>query len=158
MVELQGHRGERFGGTCLDYLSLRRACRATGESVLEEFVCFGVVAALILARLQDHWGERFGGVFFGWLLARPKLYHHYGPQGRRSWPQDGSNAAVRQPTWRLDGCTCPPTWSQNSSQTAFWKCIFGWLLARPKLYHHYGFQGRRSWPQDGSNAAVRQPT
>ena len=106
-VELQGHWGERFAGTFLDDLSLRRACRATGESVLEEFVCFGVVAALILARLQDHWGERFGGVFFGWLLARPKLYHHYGPQGRRNWPQDGSNAAVRQPTWRLDGCICP---------------------------------------------------
>ena len=31
----------------------------------------------------------------------PKLYHHYGPQGRRSWSQDGSNAAIRQPTWRL---------------------------------------------------------
>ena len=83
MVELQGHWGERFGGTFLDDLSLRRACRATGESVLE--------------------------VYF-WMAfgrARPKLYHHYGRQGRRSWPQDGSNAAVRQPTWRLDGCTCP---------------------------------------------------
>ena len=45
---------------CLDNFSLRRACRATGESVLEEFLCFGVVAALILARLQ---GQRFGGVF-----------------------------------------------------------------------------------------------
>ena len=40
--------GERFGGTFLDDLSLRRACRATGESVLEEFLCFG------LARLQGH--------------------------------------------------------------------------------------------------------
>ena len=38
-------------------------CRATGESVLDEFLCFGVIAALILARLQGHWGERFGGVF-----------------------------------------------------------------------------------------------
>ena len=63
MVELQGHWGERFGGTFLDDLSLRRACRATGESVLEEFLCFGVVAPLILARLQGHWGERFGDVF-----------------------------------------------------------------------------------------------
>ena len=63
MVELQGHWGERFGGTFLDVLSLRRACRATGESVLEEFLCFGVVAPLILARLQGHWGERFGDVF-----------------------------------------------------------------------------------------------
>ena len=109
MVGLQGHWGERFGGTFLDDFSLRRACRATGESVLEEFLCFELVAALILARLQGHWGERFGGVFFDGFLARPKLYHHYhyGPQGRRSWPQDGSNAAVRQPTWRLDGCTCP---------------------------------------------------
>ena len=50
MVGLQGHWGERFGGTCLDDFSLRRVCRATGESVLEEFLCFGVVAALILAR------------------------------------------------------------------------------------------------------------
>ena len=63
MGELQGYWGERFGGTCLDDLSLRRACRATVESVLEEFLCFGVVAALILARLQGHWGQRFGGVF-----------------------------------------------------------------------------------------------
>ena len=47
----------------MDDFSLRRACRATGESVLEEFLCFGVVAALILARLQGHGGERFGGVF-----------------------------------------------------------------------------------------------
>ena len=58
MVGLQGHWGERFGGTCLDDFSLRRVCRATGESVLEEFLCFGVVAALILARLQGH-GESF---------------------------------------------------------------------------------------------------
>ena len=71
-------------------------CRATGESVLEvhfwmifryvvlagplgsvleEFLCFGVVAALILARLQGHWGERFGGVFLDGFLARPKLYY-----------------------------------------------------------------------------------
>ena len=63
MVELQGSWGERFGGTCLDDFSLRHACRATGESVLEEFLCFGVVAALILARLLGHWGQRFGGVF-----------------------------------------------------------------------------------------------
>ena len=46
-----------------DDFSLRRACRATGESALEEFLCFGVVAALVLARLQGHWGQRFGGVF-----------------------------------------------------------------------------------------------
>ena len=39
MIELQSHWGERFGGTFLDDLSLRRACRATGESVLEEFLC-----------------------------------------------------------------------------------------------------------------------
>ena len=64
MVGLQGHWGERFGGTFLADFSLRRACRGTGESALEEFLCFGVVAALILARLQGHWGERFGGVFF----------------------------------------------------------------------------------------------
>ena len=75
-LSCRAHWGERFGGTCLDDFSLRHACRATGESVLEEFLCFGVVAALILARLQGHWGERFGGVFFGWLLAMPKLYHH----------------------------------------------------------------------------------
>lgn len=43
--------------------SLRHACRGTGESALEEFLWFGVVAALILARLQGHWGERFGGIF-----------------------------------------------------------------------------------------------
>ena len=104
MVELQHHWGERFGSTFLDDLSLRPACRATGESVLEELLCFGVVAALILARLQGPLGRAFWRCIFGWLLARPKLYHHYGPQGRRSWPQD---AAVRQPTWRLDGCTCP---------------------------------------------------
>ena len=30
------------------------SCRATEGSVLEEFLCFGVVAALILARLQGH--------------------------------------------------------------------------------------------------------
>ena len=108
MVELQGHWGERFGGTFLDVLSLRRACRATGESVLEEFLCFELVAALILARLQGHWGERFGGVFFdGFWQGRSCITINYGPQGRRSWPQDGSNAAVRQPNWRLDGCTCP---------------------------------------------------
>ena len=35
MVELQGHWGERFGGTFLDDFSLRRACRATKEGVLE---------------------------------------------------------------------------------------------------------------------------
>ena len=63
MVELQGHWGERFGCTFLDDFSLCRACRATGESVLEEFLCFGVVVVLILARLQGHWGRRFGGVF-----------------------------------------------------------------------------------------------
>ena len=63
MVELQGHWGERFGGTCLDDFSLCRACRATEESLLEEFLCLGVVAALILARLQGHWRQRFGGVF-----------------------------------------------------------------------------------------------
>ena len=63
VVGLQGHWGERFGGTFLDAFSLRRACRATGEIVLEEFLCFGVVAALILAQLQGHWGQRFGGAF-----------------------------------------------------------------------------------------------
>ena len=57
IVELQGHWGERSGGTFFDDLSLRRACRATEESVLEEFLCSGVVAALILARLQGHWGS-----------------------------------------------------------------------------------------------------
>ena len=94
MVQLQGRRGERFGGTFLDDLSLRRACRATGESVLEEFLCFGVVAALILARLQGHWGQRLGGVFLdGFWQGRSCITIM--PQGRRSWPQDGSNAAVR---------------------------------------------------------------
>ena len=103
-------------------------CRATGESVLEAH--FWMIFRYVT--LAGHWGERFGGGFvfwggccvdscsaagplgrafwrciFGWLLARPKLYHHYRPQGRRSWPQDGSNAAARQPTWSLDGCTCP---------------------------------------------------
>ena len=53
-------------------------------------------------------GTAFWRCIFGGRLAMPKLYHHYGPQGRRSWPQDGSNAAVRQPTCLLDGCTCPP--------------------------------------------------
>ena len=24
---------------------------------------------------------------------------------------------------------------------ALWRCIFGWLLAMPKLYHHSGLQG-----------------
>ena len=47
MVGLQGLSGERFRGAILDEFSLRRACSA---SVLEEFLCFGVVAALILAR------------------------------------------------------------------------------------------------------------
>ena len=46
-------------------------------------------------------GRALWRCIFGWLLAMPKLYHHYGPQGRRSWPQDDSNAAARQPTWRL---------------------------------------------------------
>ena len=41
IVGLQGHWGERFGGTFLDDFSLRRACRATGESVLEEFCVLG---------------------------------------------------------------------------------------------------------------------
>ena len=35
-----------------------------GRAFLEEFLCFGVVSALILARLQGHRGERFGGVFW----------------------------------------------------------------------------------------------
>ena len=64
MVELQGYWGERFGGTFLDDFSLRCACRATGESVLEEFLCFGVVAVLILARLQGHWGQRLEVYFW----------------------------------------------------------------------------------------------
>ena len=98
MVGLQGHWGERFGGTFLDVFSLRHACRATGGSVLEEFLCFGVVAALILARPAGPLGRAFWRCIFGWLLATPKLYHHYGLQGRRSWPQDGSR---RSPTWRL---------------------------------------------------------
>ena len=108
MVGLQGLWGERFGGTFVDDLSLRRACRATGESVLEEFLCSGVVAALILARPAGPLGRAFWRCIFGWLLATPKLDHHYGLQGRRSWPQDGSNAAVRQPTWHLDGLA--PRW------------------------------------------------
>ena len=86
MVGLQGHWGEGFGGTFLDAFSLRRACRATGESVLEEFLCFGVVDALILARPAGPLGRAFWTCIFGWLLAMPKLYHHYGLQGRRSWP------------------------------------------------------------------------
>ena len=82
----------------MDDFSLRRACRATGESVLEEFLCFGVVAALILARLQGHWGQRFGGVFLAMAkLASPKLYHHYGPQGRRSWPLQHSRTTNLAP-------------------------------------------------------------
>ena len=36
MVGLQGHWGKRFGSTVLDDFSLRRACRATRESALEE--------------------------------------------------------------------------------------------------------------------------
>ena len=82
MVGVQGHWGERFGGTFLDDFSLRRACRATGESVLEEFLCFGVVAALIVARPARPLGRAFWRCIFGWLLATPKLYHHYGLQGR----------------------------------------------------------------------------
>ena len=39
MVGLQGLWGERFGGAILDEFSLRRACSAAGESVLEEFLC-----------------------------------------------------------------------------------------------------------------------
>ena len=105
------------------------ACRATGESVLR--------------------------CIFGWLLATPKLYHH---DGRRSWPQDGSNAAVRQPTWRLFFARASLWLSCKATGESILSCIFGWLLAMPKLYHHCGLQGRRSWPQDGSNAAVRQPT
>ena len=150
------------------------------ESVLEEFLCFGVVAALILARPAGPLGRAFWRCIFGWLLAMPKLYHHYGLQGRRSWPQDGSNAAVRQPTRRLffracvamvelqghwgerfggvfvfwGGCWVDSCSAAGPLGRAFWRCIFGWLLARPKLYHY----GRRRWPQDGSNAAVRQPT
>ena len=84
----------------MDAVSLRRACRATGERVLEEFFCFGEVAALILARLQGHWGQRFGGVFLDGFSQCRSCITIMG-QGRRSWPQDGSNAAVRQPTWRL---------------------------------------------------------
>ena len=38
MVGLQGHWGERFGGTFLDDFSLHRACRATGDCVLEGFL------------------------------------------------------------------------------------------------------------------------
>ena len=53
-----------LGGACFfARAQLWLGCRATRESALKEFLCFGVVAALILARLQGHWGERFGGVF-----------------------------------------------------------------------------------------------
>ena len=186
MVGLQGPWGERFRGTCLDDFSLRHACRATEESVLDKFLCFGVVAALILARPAGPLGRAFWRCIFGWLLARPKLYHHYGLQGKRSWPQDGSNAAIRQPTWRLLFCVrvamvelqghwgerfrgtcldgfslrhaCRPTGESVLEKClcfgvvaalilarpagplgrALRRCIFGWLLARPKLYHHYG--------------------
>ena len=63
--EIRPHRLSVLG-VLLAFLvdfSLRHACRGTGESALEEFLWFGVVAALILARLQGHWGERFGGIF-----------------------------------------------------------------------------------------------
>ena len=56
------------------------------------------------------------------------------------------------------GCCVDSCSAAGPLGTALWRCIFGWLLAMPKLYHHYGPQGRRSWPQDGSNTAVRQPT
>ena len=74
MVGRQGHWGECFGGTCLDDFSLRRACRATGESVLEAFLSFGVVAALILARPAGPLGR---ALFW-------RCIFHYGLQGRRS--------------------------------------------------------------------------
>ena len=64
----------------MDDLSLRRACRATRESVLEELLCFGVVAALILARRQGHWGERFGGVFLDGLWQRRSCIAIMGPK------------------------------------------------------------------------------
>ena len=76
-------------------------------------------ACVAMVELQGHWGERFGGVFVFWGGCWVDSCSAAGPLGR-----------------------------------AFWRCIFGWLLARPKLYHY----GRRRWPQDGSNAAVRQPT
>ena len=79
--------------------------------------------SFVTSCLQGHWGERFGGVFVFWCGCSVDSCSAAGPLGR-----------------------------------AFWRCIFGWLLATPKLYHYYGLQGRRSWPQDGSNPAVRQPT
>ena len=103
-VELPGHWRERFGGTCLDDFSLRRACRAT---------------------YMGHWGERFGGVFVFWGGCCVDSCSAAGPLGTAFWrclfdsfwmafgnaevvsPLWASNAAVRQPTWRLDGCTCP---------------------------------------------------
>ena len=51
-IALLGGGGAYFFARAWLWLS----CRATGESVLEKLLCFGVVAALILARLQGHWG------------------------------------------------------------------------------------------------------
>ena len=103
MVGLQGHSGERFGGTCLEDFSLRRACRATRESVFGGVFVFWGGFCVDSCSVAGPQGRAFWRCILGWFLARPKLYHHYGPQGRRSWPQNGSNAAVKQPTWRLDG-------------------------------------------------------
>ena len=42
---------------------------------------FGVVAALILARLQGHWGQRFGGVFLdGFWQGRSCITIIMGPK------------------------------------------------------------------------------
>ena len=107
-------------------------CRATGESILEEFLCFGVVAALILARPAGplHWR-----CIFGWL---PKLYHHYGLQGGRSWPQDGSNAAVRQPTRRpfFARLSCRATGESGLEEFLCFGVVAALILAR--LQGHWG--------------------
>ena len=99
-VELQGHWEERFGGTCLGGFSLRRACTPTRKSVLEEVLCFGVAAALILARLQGHWGQRFGGEFSDVLwqcrscitIMSPKV-DEVGPKMAPTQPQDSQPGA-----------------------------------------------------------------
>ena len=78
----------------MDDFSLRRACRATRERVLEEILCFGVVAALILARLQGHLGQRFGGVFLDGFWQCRSCITIMGPKVDEDGP-NGSNAAVR---------------------------------------------------------------
>ena len=129
--------------------------------------CFGALELCTLAKTSYANSSARGGLLF-------RHVHSYGwaagPLGRAFWRYIFGLFFVTsclQGHWgeRLGGvfvfwagCCVDSCSAARPLGRAFWRCIFGWLLAMPKLYHHYGPQGRRSWPQDGSNAAVRQPT